>query len=308
MLTYDEKKAIETAHVLINARKNKKAIFSKCYETPEKRLPPDIKLGSKEHAAWLFYTSLGEVKVKSKVFIQHAYELFQKSPEIFDPSYIAQNFERIGEGKIKNKENGENLEVIIRDDLKHGLYKQIADRWFQNSFIVSRDYNGDVRNILKGVKDVSTAEKILGVVRPGKRKGYDGFRGFGQKTASLFMMRLTEAGLTNFNEYELPLPVDHQLIDLVLGREIVDFDDDYIHRGRFVEFTKEKLATTCKENKISPIKFKNASWILKAELSNNCVKLKNGKDLCPFEEPCMYRLDDYEYNTRGRIVKNVNTI
>jgi endonuclease III len=257
-------RGIEIARVLEESFTNGVKIFSNTQNLIENQVPEGVRLLSKEHILFLFYIAPLDYLMKSELLYNRAKIMFKERPELFDPSYIANTF---NEAKLQELAN------ILQKYLGVRFPFEAANRWYKNSLLLLQSYEGDPRNIFKGITNARNLFERISK-----------FRGLGRKTGSMLLRCLIDLGIAKVDDINdiLP-PVDIHDVRIAFRTKIA-YSKEYSEGNarKFTRIIQDVWSYVCKKGNLNWLKVDRALWLLG---SNGCAK-KNCKN-CPINNFCI---------------------
>lgn len=183
-------KIVNKVSLLIMSDYNqKKGIFATTDELLEMQCPDGIEYSSEEHANFYFFLIFNDHGTKSINLYSRFKKLYIKSPEIFNPNYIVQNY-------INNEKDLLN-NYLINLGLRYPT--KATTSWINNSKLLIKDFQGKSINLYKSTNDaLELYNKIMN------------FISYGPKTSGLLLRVIIGVGFNRnlTNVENVPLPVD----------------------------------------------------------------------------------------------------
>jgi len=252
-MKFNTERMLQTTKELFDAKRNKTGIFSEGICDPADDLPltlfeksPNYK---KNYSHYLFYMSGTTYRENSTRTFKGGRELYEDYPFFFDPKTV-----------VKTK-SVEDCQTIVRDYLKHGFYKIIGERWYENSKILVEKYDGNVVNLFNDTIDVNVVHRRVRNKTLKNQK--QGFRGFGDKVSNLFIGYIHRHIHPFQNTYDLKRPVDVHDMRIFLGQEIIDLEGEIPNHEKMEKFIMMNTYKFFKEHlEFDPTYHKLNTWIL----------------------------------------------
>ncbi len=204
---------------------------------PQKQIPQNMEVGSREHALWLFYNSLEMRSAqKSMDTFGRQVKMYEMHPEVYDP--VAVSSGRVDIGHIF-----EDTQIFQQKK----PYKLI-ESWENNSrILLEKEPSGDPRALIQDAQDYEELCRILDVDHYKLPKGTY-FNGFGHKVASLFLSWSQQFGWMK-NDFPYPIPVDLHVFRIFGVTESFKILGDHINheplrtilRAYFYQFAKDNF-------------------------------------------------------------------
>lgn len=263
--------------VLMESYYAKKGIFNEKNLFPDDILPGNLKIGSKEHALFYFYSVLGDARVKSSVNYQKFRRLHEKDMKYFNPYFIAK--QKYPKTEFELVEDG-TLEYILGMEIGNPTPVRLARYMISSSKRIIEIYKGNPLNIFDGVKDVKQArEKII--------KEVDGY---GSHLSSLFLTFCIKHNLMHFDNDNSLLPkIDFHDVTLAFafGILVPKFKDteEGIRRDKCTDKLQNFLSYFAQKYNYNVIDLDSALWALGSHV---CTKLDwlECWNKCPVKEYC----------------------
>jgi hypothetical protein len=202
-------------------------------------MPPSLKLGTREHANFLFATCYYmRGGVASDTAFKLLSQMYERNPEFFDPLWVKGRVvekwaEFFFELPMEVLESGvKKVELYIEDfdEIVMSVVAEIGEAlkavglnyristnptfWVVNAFRLAEKYEGNAAAIFHGV---TSWEEAKTRIRNDKQGG--GFQGFQQKMVSMLAYYLMDAGFVS--PFNFPIPVDIHVGRFTLQTEIV---------------------------------------------------------------------------------------
>ena len=254
---------VSTAH---SAFRNKVGLLSETDDLVENQIPDGVERLSKGHALFLFYTAANDHGVKSFRMYSRAKKLFSEQPNAFDPSWIVENFESVGDPKL----------VELTGECVGARYpRQAAKTWYLNSLKLIEEYDGDPRKLFRSTSDARVLIKRI-----------KAFRGYGPKIGGMLLRAAVGLDFADVNALEEVLvPVDIHDSRISFFTEILKLEDGNVEGEidyyGFVTEVQKILLDSCNSLGIKWLDTDRALWLIG---SRGCVN-KRCKE-CPFREFC----------------------
>ncbi len=224
-------------------------------------LPEELEWSSKEHFLYLFYGCLLDYGMRSSFYHKNLKETHREKPELFDPAYIVETFQR----------NVQDLAIIFKELVRIRFPNEGARRWLSLSEILLNEYNGDPRNVFKPFMSFDDVKDVVFSIK-----------GFGQKTGGLLIRILYENDLIEVQDSINHIPIDRHDIQISINLGILE--DNYSENGRSSAIVEELSLIWVKASQmenIDPCETDRNLWLLGSLL---CSKEKCSQ--CPLDDMC----------------------
>lgn len=202
-LRYDEKRAIVVLRELEQRMKHRHGVFNKIV------LPQDlysIPRDKKQATHWLAYLALVQRgPIMAEELSRAMSRIYRLDHRFFDPNYVAENF------TVKTLSD-EFMQCVLKYNAE-----ELAKHWMNNSIVIARKWDGDIRNAYQGVTDF---EEFYSRIDQHQLPEGDGFMGMRRKIASLMTIFLQEKGLVHY--FACPIPIDFQAIRIFVGTRVIN--------------------------------------------------------------------------------------
>jgi len=282
----------------VEARENKEGIFA------QKIIPPEeyfIKLareyGEREYGERaevfalhaLFFLSTTIFADNSTTLLRRVSrpESFEAYAWLFDP--------------VKVVSQPEKVEEAAKQYIKPGYNVNALSGWGHNARVILEKYDGNLRNFF--AEHNYDAPFILeALVGPKRKVGYEGFRRFGQKIGSLFLLWVDAYQLAELKRIEeIGVPVDFQVIRLAVQTGAVKLPLGEVHKhhlvGKLVPVFKEICKEISEKREIHPDFISKSLW----NIGHLCCN-KYGHSSCPLEGMCERLISRRPLDRKGLIV------
>lgn len=322
-ITVNQEHAYQVLDRLMEAYKNN----APPYNLDRARLPHDprhmpktLDRGSVAHAMFLFnicYYMRGGIK--SNDAVKRMAGIYDERPDLFNCE------------AVQNVDATTIIEVLSNHGL--GFQKTVADQWIKNSQRMLECFDGDPRNIFKGVETYEQSQELI----QNNGKG-NGFLGFQEKMTSMIIYYLMDEEL--IEPFNFPIPIDLHVMRVSIANEMVTFGD--VPYGTNL-FTKETLSALrqlyfnyAHDNNVNALRLCDAVWMLSESScgrhpGNTTIeplgrKVRNGRSTylipktvdmqdpaqqkayeescrtCPIQKTCEYNIPGTQYYVGGNII------
>ena len=223
-------------------------------------LPEGLEWGSREHFLYLFYGCLLDYGMKSSFYHKNLKKAYKEKPELFEPVYIVETFQR----------HVQDLAVFLKNFVRIRFPNEGARRWLSLSEILLKKYNGDPRNIFKplmGFNDI--------------RKAIFSIKGFGQKTGGLLIRILYENNLIKVQDSITHIPIDRHDIEISINLGVLEGNCGEHHENNLIEQLSSTWVKASQTENVDPCETDRNLWLLGSLL---CSKKKCSQ--CPLNDMC----------------------
>lgn len=210
---------------------------------------------------------------------------FRKYAWLFDPYIVS-------------RQTNENIIKSATDYIGASYNKSALPEWRHNAEVIAVNYCGSLRDFFAECDN--KAPEILRILTDKKQKK-EGFRRFGPKLASLFLLWTVEYHLAELEGIEkIGIPVDFQVVRLAVQTGALKIPDYPVHKGIVTDalipaFTR--LAHTInREEGIWPQDLSKALWFV----GHHCCN-KHEHSLCPLQGMCDRLISRSPMDDRGLI-------
>lgn len=279
-VTVDMERAKLVVSSVDEAFKKGVGLLSETSDLVENQIPDGVEQLSKHHALFLFYTVANDHGVKSYRMYARAKKLFNERPEVFDPFWVAENFE-----------NGEMPELVKLTGERVGARypREATKTWYSNSLKLGEEYSGDPRVLFRSTND---ARELI--------KRIKAFRGYGPKIGGMLLRAAVGLGFADVENLEkvlVPVDIHDSRISFYTG--ILKFDDNDsdsstdIDYYDYVKQVQRILLDSCNALHIKWLDADRALWLIG---SRGCVNKRCLE--CPLKKICTVGqivLKDVEY-------------
>jgi hypothetical protein len=312
-IVFDEEKALEVFQILNEEWKAKRGVFENII-LPEDRMK--LPQNKRQKVNFLFYSALFmRGGVISEDPFRWLFELYKERPGYFDPKFIVKH--NLTQDDLKNaflavtpkvlslngsvrgrKENGSGTPFAYKID-------QHTQAWIANSHFFVNEWDGDILNVFRDVKDFEEAFARISL-KDRKKNGGDGIIGMRRKIFSLFTIWLQKEHLVP--HFPTPIPVDFHALRVLWGTRIFHLPDvspfeindrhPKSYEGKRAVQTRDKLIDSVTkwsqvflfENKISHMVINPALWVLSRDLCANHFQNSTAAKGTILREPEQIRL------------------
>ncbi len=168
-------------------------------------MPTTLERGSVDHAVFLFKTCYYmRGGTKSTDAVKALASIYDEHPEFFNCEFA------------KDLEPELITEALTKRGM--GFQKTVAAQWIENARRLHERYDGDPRNIFKGVSTYEHSQELI----QNNGKG-EGFIGFKEKMTSMIIYYLMDDEL--IDEFVFPIPVDVHVMRVSVANEMITFGD-----------------------------------------------------------------------------------
>ena len=239
-----------------------------------------IKVGSKKHILWLFFTTLTDRRqISDEVYRAHV-RIFASYPELYTKEVLKRKPEEFGEFLAK---------------YKIGVPRQSADYWIRCADTLFNQFDGDPIKLINycgdTVADVQEYKKIIE-----RETGTDPLPGYGPKITSLFLLFLAELNVYQMPEDAFPVDVHVQALFLQYNAMVTTSD---IVNDKAEDFLRNFLCEIAKKHSLCKVALSHAFWIKGAKLCTGCSKRKSVHLLCSINKECLGRINTAKYFSSG---------
>lgn len=274
----------------VEARENKEGIFAQTIIPPEEDF---IKLAREHgekfalHALFFLSTTIfadNSTTLLRRVSIPESFEAFAW---LFDP--------------VKVVSQPEKVEAAAKQYIKPGYNENALFEWEHNARVILGKYEGDLRNFF-AEHNYDAPSILKALVGPKRKAGYEGFRRFGQKIGSLFLLWADVYHLAELKRIEeIGIPVDFQVIRLAIQTDAVKLPFGEVHKhhlvSKLVPVFKEICKEISEEREIHPDFISKSLWYI-GHLC--CNKYEHSS--CPLEGMCKRLISRKLLDQKGVIV------
>ncbi len=322
-------------------------------------MPKTLERGSKDHAMFHFvccYYMRGGIK--SYDAYTRLGQVYDARPDLFDCKKVVANLgEEVAEEPIDTEKLAEEFEAdtmidhdvtgidpmsrrsMVEQDiaatLKHfglGFQQTTARLWVENAVRMTERYDGDPREIFKGV---DTYEAAVQRIKNDKRGG--GFGGFQEKMVSMITYFLMDEGM--IDSFKFPIPVDIHVLRVSILNGLIEFPgvpyNTDLMRPQTTATLRDVYLNYAVRKDVDPLRLCDAVWLLSGLLCSKAPgnwtiepKRRFGRDgrrtvlivpeenpnnpaqmaaynnscrICPVEETCTGRIGSADYYIAGAL-------
>jgi len=312
---------------LLQALQDKEYPYNLPWVTPpqaRENLPPSLKLGTREHALFLFcacYYMRGGIE--SYVAIRALAEIYERYPMLFLP-------ERIDDWQK------EKISDILRSVGLGFQASEISRNWVLNFRRLRDEWWSDPTELLRGVKSYKAA--CARIKNNGKKKArHRGFYGFQGKMVSMLIYFLMDAGFVD--RFHFPIPVDFHVLRVVFANRLIttghapsELNGNGLYIEAVLASVRRLVYRYCRRHRVNPVRLCDAVWLLSyalcaqypGNLSTTDKKKKGRKTRidavplvwspaqvrtyerscgrCPVQRTCTYAIPSANYYIQGKLV------
>ena len=211
-----------------------------------RHMPPSLPYGSVDHAMFLWnacaYMRGGIKSIDAVIRLARIYE---ERPDFYNCDVL------------ENLEVAEIVPVLTKNGL--GFQERAAKEWVENAKRLKQRFDGDPRNIFKGVRTYEDALEII--QNKGKGKGFVGFQ---EKMTSMIIYYLMDEDL--IETFMFPIPVDLHVMRVSIANEMIKFPNAPNGTNFFTEQTRATLRQVyfdyATKHNINPLRLCDAVWML----------------------------------------------
>lgn len=307
-MRFDEEKASIVLPALIEAYREKKGVFSQVTLPQWKYLPPWIRVGSLEHAQWLFCLAPFVIaNNKSDLVISKVSGILLNQEILTDLFCVGEQNRKFDSYTISHILGELGLKFFTSRN-RHSLV--------ENAIWLTQGYRANPLNLYRGVTKIEEfAERFKDFVR--HRDVVSGpavyCRGFGPKVTRLFDNWLGEVHWDDDvgqRPATIGVPMDIWMRRLFLRTGIAcpDPGETMHHHSAEIEF-RQFAERRCASLGINPAELSGASWILGSSLcsryKSRAVNPSSFCELwCPIQRLCVYHVPPGEEYENGRVNLN----
>lgn len=273
-IVLDESVAKLAMEKLYRQYTERKGVFSRLSRSDAPQTvnrPSAIKIGSRQHAQWLFFATMTDRRDQSARVYQGHNRLWHNHPELYHqpiPPLLQADVE------LEKKLERAKISLAIGS----------ARNWFHCSQTLFARFEGDPVNVLR----IGSIDQILA--------SNINLLGFGPKLLSLLAIFYQEIGLIALPEDAFPVDVHGQRFALSTG--ILACQQPI--RSELIERKLRYLyAKICREQGWSVVEMSHAIWFLGNQLCTNCPKDSVAENYCPVYKNCGGAVKSRGYFTRG---------
>lgn len=247
---------------LLHAHKHNKYPYNQS-RLPQRseNLPSKLKLGSRLHALYLFFAcNYMRGPINSNFAFGQLAEAWKVDNDIFDPRVLIAN---TGLEGARERVHGVLLEAEL-----HYNAEAVSQYWVFNACKLYWHWNADPKMIFTELSDYSAIKKCL--IGDTEQKNSlvtsEGFKGFGEKMASMLAYFYIEAGI--ISESRIPAPIDFHLLRIMTACRLLTVPDERADRftENYVQAAQRLTVQYCEKNDVSVVSLSEALWILSREL------------------------------------------
>lgn len=292
--------AFEVLDVIVDSYNNNlppynEVIMPQVYK-PDSLLPDGNYHQKHEHAMYFWnICSYMSGRIKSDVAFKRMTNIFNENPELFDSKILAQTDPSFVSNVLK--QNG------------LGRQNQVANNLIENAKRLVSEYDGDPRNIFKGVK---TYEECVQRIKNNKGRGFHGFR---EKMTSMITYYFIEENL--ISEINFPVPVDFHVLRVAFATQMISSDEDVFYKSdKISDNLRELISDYMNDRSVDPLVLTNSIWSLSSNLCNKRSGNLSALDKdslyysevwnrscgrCAVKSYCKYDIPAKPYYNNGRI-------
>jgi len=261
----EQYRADEVAVKFVEMLKRKIFPFDNDQLFPDAILPEGFKIGSREHALFLFYScSLDSMRKADNVY--SAMREIVSAIDIRDISKMKRkDIKRLLHVHLEDQKLGDLdqttlwNEPVNEEDTSMGKPVQTL---FDNSRALCAEYGGDPRNIQ--TDDVDETIKRISK-----------FRQFRLGKSSLYMKNMVRFGMWDFDACEIPVKIDRHAIRMSLGLEVVITSEPEIKAKVLEKPLSQTYRSSTSRLKISAVDLDDVMWGVGSKLC-----MANDKKVC----------------------------
>ncbi|MEK6886134.1 MAG: hypothetical protein AABX17_04165 [Nanoarchaeota archaeon] len=274
ILKTDYKRGVEIARAAIEMKEQRRYPFNQPDIFPDAIVPEGVKVGSLEHALFLFYACNFDSSQRAVVVYDSLRQIASKIDltllALMPPKEILKVF------KPYMKKMGDPERALL-DPINTAHH---------NAIKLQQEYGGDPRNLR-----ARTVQQTIDNICHGKTRKYSAhkFRQYGIGKAALLMKNYVRFGMWDFSPYEIPIKVDRHLLRISVGSRVAILQDEST-RGRMDRvvdaLTKLYQKVTLRE-KISAVDLNDSFWAIGSYLCtrNNAINCHLSCDINCLNRP-----------------------
>lgn len=243
VIKINKKQAIHVFDSLLKLWQEKKYPYNIIQKPQDSFLPKNLKIGSREHALFLFCVChYMRGAIKSDFAIKKLSLIYERNPELFKPENFSED----------NCDTHKKLEIELGQDLKYRT-TQNALFWKKNLLVIAKDFDSDPRNIFLD------SEKVLLNYQEICDKMIGTFLGFRHKMVSMLTYFYVDAKL--IKEFNFPAPIDFHLLRIMVQQGIISFKGDAIKSEKLLVFARELTSWYAQKRGVSSTDVSDALWL-----------------------------------------------